>query len=149
MNMNTQTESTIPQQEATSVGAATVQSSASKKMIWTAGMLTALPALLLIFSAIMKLARPPAVIEGFVKLGIPERLALGIGILELACTILYLIPRTAVLGAILLTGYLGGAIITHLRMGEPWIMVVVIGVLVWGGIFLRDARLRALIPLRK
>ena len=70
-----------------------------------------------------------------------------LGVLELACTILYAIPRTSVLGAILLTGYLGGATATHVRVGDSFIMTVVLGVVVWGGLFLRDARLRALIPL--
>jgi DoxX-like protein len=77
-----------------------------------------------------------------------ESLALGLGIVELACTVIYIIPRTSVLGAILLTGYLGGAVATHLRIGEPYFMPIIFGVLVWGGLFLRDERLRALIPLR-
>ena len=93
--------------------------------------------------------KPAAVVEGFTHLGIPDRLALGLGVLELACTVIYLIPRTAVLGAILLTGYLGGAILTHLRVGDPVIMPAVLGVLVWGGLFLREPRLRELIPLRR
>jgi hypothetical protein len=147
--MNTGIESTFAQQEATVIGRASVKAPESKTLIWTARVMAGLPALLFFFSASMKLAKPPAVIEGFAKSGIPERLAVGIGVLELACTVLYLIPQTAVLGAILLTGYLGGAIMTHLRVGEAWIMPVIVGVLVWGGIFLRDPRLRALIPLRK
>ena len=147
--MNTQTENPIVEQEPIIVGTAPARPSESKGMIWTGRVMTALPALMFVFSAIMKIAKPPAVLEGFAKSGIPERLAPGIGILELACVILYLIPRTAVLGAILLTGYLGGAIMTHLRVGEAWVGPAIFGVLVWGGIFLRDARLRALIPLRK
>ena len=87
--------------------------------------------------------------EGFAHLGLPESLALGLGILELACAVVYVIPQTSVLGAILLTGYLGGATCTHLRVGDPFFMPVVIGALVWGGLFLRDPRLRALIPLRR
>src|SRR5678816_3087775 len=83
----------------------------------------------------------PMVVEGLAKSGIPEHLALPIGLLELACTILYIIPQTAVLGAILLTGYLGGAIMTHLRVGEAWIGPAVFGVFIWGGFFLRDPRL--------
>ncbi|NJN37230.1 MAG: DoxX family protein [Nitrospiraceae bacterium] len=75
-------------------------------------------------------------------------LAFGLGVLELVCVILYIIPRTAVLGAILLTGYLGGAILTHLRVGDPFIGPVVFGVFIWGGLFLRDPRVRALIPVR-
>jgi hypothetical protein len=87
-------------------------------------------------------------VEGFAKLGYPERAALWIGIVEIACTVLYLIPRTAVLGAILLTGYLGGATNTHVRVGEPFYMPVLLGVLVWLGLFLREPRLRPLVPLR-
>ena len=111
--------------------------------------MSALPALLFVFSAVMKFLKPAPVLEGFAHLGIPERLAGTLGILELMCTIIYLIPRAAVLGAILLTGYLGGAILTNLRVGDPVFMPVVIGVLVWGGLFLRDLRLQALIPFRR
>ena len=103
---------------------------------------------MLLFSAAMKFAKPPAVVEGFTHLGWPERLTLALGILELVCTVLYAIPRTAVLGAILLTGYLGGAIATHVRIGEQFVMIVILGVAIWAGLFLRDPRLRALIPLR-
>ena len=110
--------------------------------------MSALPVLLLILSASMKFIKPQPVVEGFTHLGIPERLALPLGILELTCAILYLIPGTSVLGAILLTGYLGGAILTHLRVGEPVYGPAVAGVLVWGGLFLRETRLRILIPFR-
>ena len=103
---------------------------------------------MLLFSGIMKLVKRPAVVKGFAHLGYPESLALGIGILEIVCTLLYVIPRTAVLGAILVTGYLGGAIATHARLGEPVFTQVILGVLVWAGLFLRDNRLRALLPLR-
>ncbi len=121
----------------------------SKRMLWVGWVLTALPSLLLLFSGVMKLAKPPAVVEGFEALGYDADLALGLGIVEIACTAVYLFPRTAVLGAILLTGYLGGATATHLRVGDPFVMPIVLGVVVWLGIFLRDARLRALIPLRR
>lgn len=121
----------------------------SKKMLWTGRIMSTLPVLMLLFSAAMKLAKPPMVVEGLAKSGIPEHLALPIGLLELTCTILYIIPQTAVLGAILLTGYLGGAIMTHLRIGEPWIGPAVFGVFIWGGLFLRDSRVRTLIPFRK
>ncbi|HTD87218.1 MAG TPA: DoxX family protein [Candidatus Binatia bacterium] len=120
----------------------------SKKALWTGYVMTALPVLLFLFSGIMKLMKPNAAVEGMVKLGLPEKLLTGLGILEIACTILYAVPRTAVLGAILLTGYLGGAILAHLRVGESVISPVIIGVVVWGGIFLRDPRLRELIPFR-
>jgi hypothetical protein len=110
--------------------------------------MSALPVLTLVFSASMKLAKPRSLEEGFSHLGYPVHLALGLGILELACAIIYVIPRTSVLGAILLTGYLGGATAAHLRIGEPFYAPVIVGVLVWGGLFLREPRLRALIPLR-
>jgi hypothetical protein len=118
-------------------------------MHWAGLIMSALPVLMLLFSGIMKLLKPAAVVEGFTHLGYPESLTLGIGITELACTVLYVIPRTSVLGAILLTAYLGGATATHVRVGEPFFGPIVLGVLVWGGLFLRDARLRALLPLRR
>ncbi|MDQ6733415.1 MAG: DoxX family protein [Nitrospirota bacterium] len=120
----------------------------SKKMLWAGYIISALPVLLLLFSGVMKLAKPPSVVEGFVRFGYPESVILGIGIVELACVVIYVIPRTAVLGAILLTGYLGGATATHVRVGEPFFAPIVLGILVWGGLYLRDARLRALLPLR-
>ena len=121
----------------------------SKKMLWAGRILSALPVLMLLFSGVMKLVKPAAVLEGFVGLGFPESFALGIGIVEIACAVLYVIPRTSVLGAILLTGYLGGATATHVRIGEPFFIPIVLGVLVWGGLYLRDERLRALLPLRQ
>lgn len=121
----------------------------SKGLIWTGRVLSTLPVLMLLMSAGMKFAKPPEVIEGFGKLGYSVDLALPLGIVEVACTIMYIVPQTAVLGAILLTGYLGGATATHVRVGDPWIAPVILGVLVWGGLYLRDARLRALLPLRR
>lgn len=120
----------------------------SKKMLWAGRILSTLPVLMLLMSGVMKLMKPPDLVEGFAKLGWPDHLALGLGIVELTCTILYAIPRTSVLGAILLTGYLGGAIATHVRIGEPFIVQFLFGVVIWLGLYLRDARLRALIPLR-
>ena len=119
-----------------------------KKTLWIAWIMSGLPVLLLLMSGVMKLVKPAFVADGFNHLGLPEQLTLPIGILELACTVIYLIPRTSVLGAILLTGYLGGAILTHLRVGEAVVAQVIFGVVIWGGLFLRDPRLRALIPLR-
>lgn len=110
---------------------------------------SALPVLVLLFSATMKFVKPPAVVEGFGKFGYPAHLITVLGIVEVGCTIVYLIPRTSVLGAILLTGYLGGATATHVRIGDPaFVAPVVFGMLVWLGLFLRDGRIRALIPLR-
>jgi hypothetical protein len=123
--------------------------SVSKKMFWAGWILTTLMVLMFLFSAVMKFIMPPDVVEGFAHLELPESFALGLGILELACAVIYLVPRTAVLGAILLTGYLGGAILTHLRVGDPFVSPIVVGVLVWGGIFLREPRLWALIPWRR
>ncbi len=119
-----------------------------KKILIIGWILTVLPALMLSFSAVMKFVKPPDLIKGFADLGLDVRLALGLGILELACTVIYLIPRTAVLGAILLTGYLGGAVLTHLRVGDQFFAPIIVGVVLWGGLFLRDPRLRALIPMR-
>lgn len=110
--------------------------------------MSALPVLMFCFSAVMKFVQPAGFSEGMTHLGIPVSHALGLGILELACTLLYLLPRTSVLGAILLTGYLGGATAIHVRVGDPFLMTIVLGVLLWGGLFLREPRLRALIPLK-
>ena len=121
----------------------------SKRILWAGRMISALPVLLLRFCAVMKLVKPPEVVEGFTRLGYGESLALGIGILELVCTVVYVIPHTSILGAILWTGYLGGATATHVRIGEPFSAPIILGILVWGGLFLRDEQLRELIPLRR
>jgi hypothetical protein len=123
----------------------------SKKSLWAGRILSALPILFLLMDGVMKLVKPAFVVEATVKLGYPESTILGIGIVLLACTVLYAIPRTSILGAILLTGYLGGAVATHVRAGEgpfPILFPVFFGVLVWGGLYFRDERLRSLIPLR-
>jgi len=121
----------------------------SKKALWTGRVLSALPILLLLFSGVMKLAKPPAVVEGFAHFGLPEKLTLTIGLLEIVCTLVYAIPRTSVLGAILLTGYLCGATAINVRVGDPSsIITVLLGIMIWGGLYLRDNRLRALIPLK-
>jgi DoxX-like family len=122
--------------------------SVSKKMIWAGRFVSALPVLMLLASGVMKLIKPPAVMEGFATLGYPDNLAVILGIVEIACTLIYVTPSTSVLGAILLTGYLGGATATHVRVGDPFFAPIILGVLVWLGLFLRDSRLRALLPLR-
>ena len=109
---------------------------------------SALPSLGLIMSGSMKFTGAKELIEGMTKLGWDPKLAIPLGITELTCTILYLIPQTSVLGAILITGYMGGAIATHVRLGEGIVPHIIIGVLVWLGIFLRDPRLRAILPIR-
>jgi len=120
----------------------------SKTMLWIGRVLSALPVLMLAMSASMKLMKSPMLVEGFAHLGWPESVAITLGIVELSCAILYAIPQTAVLGAILVTGYLGGAVATHVRIGEPFHMPIILGVIAWGGLYFRDARIRALIPLR-
>jgi len=119
-------------------------------LLWTGRILSALPVLIMVFSAAGKLVRPPAVLEGMSKLGWPESTLLVLVVLELGSVLVYLIPRTAVLGAILMTGYLGGAIATHVRIGDPgWPTALILGIFVWAGLYLRDERLRALLPLRQ
>jgi len=129
---------------------ATHDAPVSTKRLWAGRIISALPALLLLFSAAMKLLKATAVIVGMAHYGYPEHLILGIGALEAGCTIVYLIPRTAILGAILMTGYLGGATATNVRVGDPsFIGPVLAGVFVWAGLYLRDERLSALIPVRR
>lgn len=98
----------------------------------------ALPALMLIMSGVMKLIKPAQLVEEFIRLGYQEHQVLVLGIVELACTAIYLVPSTSVLGAILLTGYLGGATATHVRLGENFVFPVIFGVLVWLGLLLRE-----------
>ena len=125
-------------------------SSVSKAALWTGRVMSVLPVLLILFGSAMKLMKTPAVVDGFVRAGLPERLIIPVGIIELLCVIVYVIPRTAMLGAILMTGLLGGATLTTVRIGDPtWPLPVVVGMLAWGGLFFSDLRLRDLIPLRK
>jgi len=125
-------------------------SSASTATRWTGYVMTILPSLFLLSDGVMKLFKPRFVVEATMQLGYQESAILPIGIILVICTVLYLIPITSVLGAILLTGYLGGAVATHVRAGQgsfPIIFPVIIGVLIWGGLYFRDHRLRNLIPL--
>jgi hypothetical protein len=104
----------------------------------------------MLISGIMKLVQPPMVVEDIAKSGISSSSLTMIGIVELLCIITYLVPKTAVLGAILVTGYLGGAVFVHVQKGEASLLVpVLLGMCAWGGLFLRDERLRALLPLRQ
>ncbi len=116
---------------------------------WTGLAFTILPSLMLFFSAAMKFTTVPDVVKGFEHLGWSMELAHKLGVIQIACTLLYLIPQTSVLGAILLTGYLGGATATTMRVGDDSFMQPLLGVLIWGGLFLRDPRIRALIPLKR
>lgn len=109
-----------------------------------------LPALFLLVDGVAKLFKPRFVVEATTQLGYQESTIVPIGIVLVICTVLYLLPVTSVLGAILLTGYLGGAVATHVRAGQGAFSIVfpvIIGALVWGGLYLRDYRLRNLIPL--
>lgn len=120
----------------------------SRRLLWAGRIVSALPVPLLVLSGVMKLAQPRAVVEGLAKYGYAPELAFGIGVVELVCVALYVVPQTAVLGAILLTGYLGGATATHVRAGDAYFIPVLLGVVLWIGLYLRDSRVRALAPWR-
>ena len=122
----------------------------TKGTVWTGRIISALPALFLIVDGVAKLFKPAPVIEATLRLGYSENTIIPIGIVLLICTVLYLIPKTSVLGAILLTGYLGGAVATHVRAAEgafPVIFPIIIGGLLWLGLYLRNRSLRVLVPL--
>jgi hypothetical protein len=132
--------------------AATQAGSLSKKSQWAGRITSGLVVAFLLFDAVIHLMKPAPVVEAFAKLGFPLRLAVPLGIVELVCILLYVVPPTSILGAILLTGYLGGAIAIQLPTGNSLfgevLFPVYIGVILWGGIYLRDDRLRTMIPLR-
>jgi hypothetical protein len=115
--------------------------------------ITALPVAFLVFDTAIKFSHVDAVAQSLNQLGLPVNLASAVGILELVCLAIYLVPRTAVLGAVLLTGYLGGAISLHLRVGNPLFSHILfptyVAALLWGGLYLREPRLRALLPIRR
>lgn len=121
---------------------------ASNKMLWAGYIISALPVLMLLFSASAKFLKPEGMEANVIPLGWRMDQMTVLGVVELACVVLYLIPQTAVLGAILLTAYLGGATSTHLRIGDPFFIPIIVGILVWLGLYLRDGRIRELIPLR-
>lgn len=122
--------------------------SPSRVRLWTGRIVSAVPILFLIMSAVMKLSRRPEVVEGFAKFGFPANSLVPIGLVEILCVVLYLVPWTSVLGAVLLTGYLGGAVVTHVRVGDNFLAPLGMGVLLWLGLYLRVPRLGALLPLR-
>jgi hypothetical protein len=131
---------------------ATVTAAISKQALWTGRVLSALPVLFLLFDGAIKLVKIQPVIDTMAALGYPD-VARGLGVLELVCTVLYAIPRTALLGAILLTGLLGGAIATHLRVQDPWLTHTLFSLYLaaplWLGLWLRSALLRELLPVRR
>jgi len=120
----------------------------SGKVVWVGRVISVLLSLLFAMSAFMKLKGGAEVMQGMAHLGFPESLIMPLAILEISCVVIYLIPATSVLGAILLTGYIGGAICTHLRVGDPFFIQIALGIFVWLGLYLRENRLKALIPLR-
>jgi hypothetical protein len=128
---------------------ATQDSTVSNKALWTGRILSGILVLFMLFGCSISLFKPAFARAGFTHLGYPENLATGVAIAMFVCTVLYAIPSTSTLGAILLTGYLGGATASHLRIGEPFYFPVIVGVLAWLGLFLREERLRALVPLRR
>jgi hypothetical protein len=125
---------------------------ASNKALWAGRILSGLMIAFLLLDSVMKLMRVAQAVQGTAQLGYPEQVVRTLGVVLLISVVLYAIPRTAVLGAILITGYLGGAVATQVRVGNPLfsytLFPVYVGLLVWGGLFLRDSRLRALIPFR-
>ena len=137
------------QMQAPAIAVGTISNGA----IWTGRVLSGLAIVFLLFDGAIKLAPLDIVITTSQQLGIPTELARTLGVLTLACAILYAIPRTSVLGAILLTAYMGGAIYTHVRAGSPLFTHTLFGVylamLIWGGLYLRDERVRALIPFQR
>lgn len=127
----------------------TQNSPVSKTMLWVGRVITALMIVFMLFDAGIKLLKLPPAVEGTVRLGYPASAVQPIGIVALVSVLLYALPRTSVLGAILLTGYLGGATATQVRLQDPWFLFPAgLGVLVWAGLYFRDGRLRALIPLK-
>jgi hypothetical protein len=121
-----------------------------KRTLWAGRILSALSVLFMLFDTAGHLMKPAPVAEAFARLGWPLSLSPELGIIQLVCIVVYVIPRTSVLGAILLTGYLGGAVAAHVRVSDPLfdtLFPIIVGVMFWGGLFLRDQRLRALIPI--
>ena len=125
----------------------------SKGQLWTGRVLSGIAVLFLLFDATIHLLKPPAVVKGFADLGYPISVAVPLAIIEFVCIALYLIPRTAICGAILLTGYLGGAIAAQLRVGAPLfstlLFPIYVALFVWGGLYLRDPLVRMIIPIRR
>jgi DoxX-like family len=135
----------------TAVDAPLRDTSMKRWVVWAGRAISLWPAFVVISSATWKLTRNPWYVKEFARIGWPEGALNGLALLQLGCLVLYLIPPTAVLGAVLLTGYLGGAIATYVRMGEPSPVLVPLStsIIAWLGIWMRDERLRALLPWRK
>ncbi len=119
------------------------------KQVIIGWILAVLPAIMLCMSSYFKFFPNQEALDGMAKSGMPLQIVAPIGIVELISAILFLIPQTAVLGAILLTGYLGGAVFAHVRMVEPFFFPIIFGVFIWGSLWFRDERVKSLIPFRK
>ena len=130
-------------------GSATQAVSFSRKGLWAGRVIGALTVLFLLFDSVIKLTRLPPAVEGTVQLGYPAGTVFGIGLVLLVCTVAYVVPRTSIVGAILLTGYLGGAVASNVRVGNPLfthtLFPIYVAALVWGGLYLRSPRLRGLV----
>ncbi|MFY9648284.1 MAG: DoxX family protein [Terriglobales bacterium] len=122
------------------------QTSPSTASVWSGRILSALVVLLFVVTGTFSLLKPAMAAQSATRYGYPDGAMLRIAIVEIVCALLYAIPRTSVLGAILLTGYLGGATATHVRVGEPFFLPIVVGVVVWLGLWLREKRLWKLVP---
>lgn len=118
----------------------------SKMALIIGWIISALPVLMMLMSAYFKFAALPFAVKGSAELGWPQKVMVPLGIVEVSCALLFLFPRTAFIGAILVTGYLGGATATHVRVGQPFFFPVLLGILAWVGLLLRDSRLRVLLP---
>ncbi len=126
-------------------------SEVSRKRLWTGRVLTGLSAAFLVLDGVMKLVKPPEVVQATVRIGYPEPAIFGTGVVLLACTVLYLIPRTSILGVVLLTGYLGGAVAINVRAAQPVFNMafpIIFACIAWGGLWLREPRLGQLLPLK-
>ena len=150
-------ETTLASQSLATVHAVTTApaqrtTGASRGKLWAGRIITGFVSLFLAFDGVIKLLKLGPVMEGTIKLGYPTSTVLGMGVVLLSCLALYLVPRTAVFGAVLLTGYLGGAIATHVRVGDPLfshtLFPIYVAVMIWGGLYLRDSRVRAAIAAR-
>ena len=121
---------------------------ATGAIVWVGRVISVLVSLVFAMSAFMKVKGGAELMQGMAHLGLPESLIMPLAILEISCVVIYLVPATSVLGAILLTGFIGGAICTHLRVGDPFVIQIALGIVVWLGLYLREQRLEGLIPLR-
>ena len=147
MSLATTSNQAVPMEQPSS-GA----KSASMASVWVGRILSALTVLFMLFDAIMKLAKPAPVLEASAHIGIPASQIVSIGVLLLISTIIYAIPRSAVLGAVLLTGYLGGAVAIQMRAGSPpfeTVFPVLFGIVMWAGVYLRECGLRRVFPVKR